>query len=41
MNVQSNYLNSNKELFRYYKQLGEGTFEQLTEEELFWQYSEI
>lgn len=40
MNVQTNYLNSTKELFRYYKQLGEGTFEQLTEEELFWQYSE-
>ncbi len=40
MNVSSNYLNSTKELFRYYKQLGEGVFEQLTEEELFWQYGE-
>ncbi len=39
MNLPSNYLNSTKELFRYYKQLGEGTFEQLTEAELFWQYS--
>ena len=40
MNLSSNYLNSTKELFRYYKQLGEGVFDQLTEEELSWQYSE-
>jgi len=40
MHIQTNYLNSTKELFRYYKQLGESTFEQLTEAELFWQYSE-
>jgi len=40
MNLPANYLNSTKELFRYYKQLGEGVFEQLTEAELFWQYSE-
>ena len=26
--------------FQYYKQLGEKTFEQLTEEDLFWQYNE-
>lgn len=26
--------------FQYYKQLGEQTFEQLTEEDLFWQYNE-
>jgi len=39
MNISSNYLNSTKQLFRYYKQLGESTFEQLSDEELFWQYS--
>lgn len=33
------YLNSVKKQFGYYKQLGDKTIEQLTEEQLFWQYN--
>jgi len=33
------YLNSVKKQFVYYKQLGDKTIEQLTEEQLFWQYN--
>lgn len=33
----NNYLDSIKKQFLYYKQLGELTFDQLSEEELFWQ----
>lgn len=33
------YLKSIKSQFEYYKLLGEKTFEQLTEEQLFWQYN--
>lgn len=40
MNTTSDYLNSTKKQFEYYKLLGEKTFEQLTEEQLFWQYNE-
>ena len=38
--MHSNYLQSATKQFEYYKLLGERTFEQLTEEELFWQYNE-
>jgi len=38
--MEDNYLNSVKKQFEYYKILGEKTFEQLTEAELFWQYNE-
>jgi uncharacterized protein DUF1572 len=34
------YLNSVKKRFDYYKKLGEKTFEQLNDDELFWQYNE-
>lgn len=34
------YLNSIHKQFEYYKLLGEKTFDQLTEEQLFWQYNE-
>lgn len=35
-----NYLESIRKQFEYYKQLGERTFDQLDENELFWQYNE-
>jgi hypothetical protein len=34
------YLNSVKKQFEYYKMLGDKTFAQLSEEQLFWQYNE-
>ena len=34
------YLNSVKKRFDYYKTLGEKTFDQLNDEQLFWQYNE-
>jgi len=34
------YLNSVKKRFEYYKTLAEKTFEQLNDEDLFWQYNE-
>lgn len=34
------YLESTKKQFEYYKLLGDQTFKQLTEEQLFWQYNE-
>jgi len=37
---ESNYLNSVKKQFEYYKILGEKTFDQLADEELFWHYNE-
>src|ERR1700752_2311006 len=38
--MQSNYLESAKKQFEYYKSLGEKTFDQLNEEQLFWKYNE-
>jgi len=38
--MEENYLNSVTKQFEYYKTLGEKTFAQLSEEELFWQYNE-
>jgi hypothetical protein len=38
--MQSNYLESAKKQFEYYKTLGEKTFDQLNEEQLFWKYNE-
>lgn len=37
--MASDYLDSVKKQFAYYKLLGDKTFEQLTEEQLFWQYN--
>ena len=37
--MANNYLESIKKLFEYYKMLGEKTFAQLDEKELFWQYN--
>lgn len=37
--MKSNYLESVLKQFEYYKLLGEKTFEQLTEEQLFWQFN--
>lgn len=37
--MQENYLESVVKQFEYYKVLGEKTFDQLTEEELFWQFN--
>lgn len=37
--METNYLNSVRKQFEYYKLLGEKTFDQLSEEELFWQYN--
>ena len=36
----NSYLESIKKQFLYYKMLGEKAMEQLTEEQLFWQYNE-
>lgn len=36
----NDYLNSVKKQFEYYKMLGEKTFAQLSDEQLFWQYNE-
>lgn len=38
MNIQ-NYLDSVQKQFKYYKLLGDKTFEQLSEDELFWQFN--
>jgi hypothetical protein len=38
--MNSNYLESAIKQFEYYKQLGEKTFDQLTDEQLFWQFNE-
>lgn len=38
--MQQNYLDSIHKQFAYYKLLGEKTFDQLSEEQLFWQYNE-
>ncbi len=37
--MEQNYLESIRKQFEYYKLLGEKTFEQLEDEELFWQYN--
>lgn len=37
--MRENYLNSVKKQFEYYKTLGEKVFEQLNEEDFFWQYN--
>lgn len=37
--MNSDYLESVKKQFDYYKMLGEKTFDQLTDEQLFWQYN--
>ena len=38
--MTNDYLKSTIKQFEYYKMLGEKTFAQLTDEELFWQYNE-
>ncbi len=38
--MEENYLESVKKQFEYYKLLGDKTFRQLSEEDLFWQYNE-
>ena len=38
--MDSNYLDSAKKQFEYYKSLGEKTFAQIDDEKLFWQYNE-
>lgn len=38
--MKENYLESVTLQFKYYKSLGEKTFDQLNEKELFWQYNE-
>lgn len=37
--MSASYLESVRKQFRYYKMLGDKTFAQLTDEELFWQYN--
>lgn len=37
--MKSNYLNSTRKQFQYYQQLAEKTFDQLEDEDLFWQYN--
>lgn len=37
--MQEDYLKSIRKQFEYYKMLGEKTFNQLSDEELFWQYN--
>ncbi|MEL6867632.1 MAG: DUF1572 family protein, partial [Bacteroidota bacterium] len=39
MSISSNYLSSARKQFEYYEMLGRRTFEQLSEEELFWRYN--
>jgi len=36
----TDYLTSTRKQFEYYRMLGDKTFEQLTDEQLFWQYNE-
>jgi len=38
--MEENYLNSTRQQFKYYKSLGDRTFAQLSDEQLFWQYNE-
>lgn len=38
--MSNDYIDSIKKQFEYYKLLGERTFEQLTDEQLFWKYNE-
>ena len=38
--MESNYLDSVKKQFEYYKSLGDKTFEQLPDDALFWKYNE-
>lgn len=38
--MEANYIKNVKQLFLYYKQLGEKTFEQIEEEDIFWKYNE-
>ena len=38
--MTTDYINSVAKQFEYYKMLGEKTFAQLTDEQLFWQYNE-
>lgn len=38
--ITTDYLNSVKKQFEYYKMLGDKTFAQLSDEQLFWQYNE-
>lgn len=38
--MQNNYLESVRKQFEYYKMLGEKTFSQLEDQDLFWQYNE-
>lgn len=38
--MKNNYLLSSRKQFEYYKMLGERTFDQLSEEDFFWQYNE-
>lgn len=38
--MTSEYLKSVRKQFEYYKMLGDKTFDQLTDEQLFWQYNE-
>lgn len=38
--MNTNYLESSIKQFEYYRLLGEKTFEQISEEKLFWQYNE-
>lgn len=37
--LSNNYLESARKQFEYYKQLGDRTFDQLAEEDLFWQFN--
>lgn len=39
-NMTTSYLDSAKKQFEYYKMLGDKTFTQLSDEQLFWQYNE-
>ena len=38
--MNTDYLNSAKQQFQYYKQLGDKTMDQLSDEQLFWQYND-
>jgi len=38
--MQSDYIKSAKQQFQYYKMLGDKTFAQLSDEQLFWQYND-
>ena len=38
--MKNDFLDSAKKQFEYYKILGEKTFAQLSDEQLFWQYNE-